>query len=161
MKAIARFDHVSQAQFERDSAGFEQVLPVNEIPLPRRATVGSAGYDIVCPVHVTIKPGETCVVPTGIRCVMEPGWVLLCCPRSSMGRKYGMRLANTIGVIDSEYAQSDNEGHILIAVVNGGAQPFTLHCGDRMGQGLFVPHGFAEESEVTAERRGGYGSTGR
>ena len=160
MTAVARFVHISQEQYTADTAGFAERLPLTEIPLPRRATTGSAGYDFTCPVTVTIAPGETRMVPSGIRALMDPGWVLVLCPRSSLGRKYGMRLANTVGVVDSDYAGADNEGHILLAVVNGGSAPFTLRPGDRMCQGIFLPYGLAEEEAVTGERTGGYGSTG-
>ena len=159
MTAVARFVHISQNQYTADTAGFDTRLPLAEIPLPRRATVGSAGYDFVCPVAVTLQPGETRVIPSGIRALIEPGWVLVLCPRSSLGRKYGMRLANTVGVVDSDYSGAENEGHILLAVVNGGDAPFTLRPGDRMCQGLLLPFGLAEEEEVTQERSGGYGST--
>lgn len=161
MTAVARFVHVSEEQYRADTAGFAGAMPVAEIPLPRRATAGSAGYDFCCPVDVTVAPGAMCTVPTGIRALIDPGWVLLLCPRSSLGRKYRMRLANTVGVVDSDYARAENEGHILLAVVNGGDAPMTLHAGDRVCQGLLLPFGLAEEEEVTGERRGGYGSTGR
>ena len=161
MNAIARFDRVSPEQYRRDAATFRQVMPVEEIPLPRRATRGSAGYDFICPVEAEILPGQTVTIPTGLRAFIQPGWVLICCPRSSMGRKWGMRLANTIGVVDSDYVNADNEGHMLLMVVNGGDKPFVLHPGDRFCQGLFLPFGLAEEEEVTAERHGGYGSTGQ
>ncbi len=160
MKTVARFDRVSPAQYQADSAGFVRVMPLEEIPLPGRATRGSAGYDIICPVAAEIPPGEAALIPTGLRAFIEPGWVLILCPRSSMGRKYRMRLANTIGVVDSDYVQADNEGHILLALENGGRAPLVLHPGDRVCQGLFLPFGVAEETEVTAQRRGGYGSTG-
>ncbi|MBR6954030.1 MAG: deoxyuridine 5'-triphosphate nucleotidohydrolase [Clostridia bacterium] len=161
MNAIARFARVSPEQYRRDAAAFQQVMPVEEIPLPRRATRGSAGYDFICPVEAEILPDQTVTIPTGLRAFIQPGWVLICCPRSSMGRKWGMRLANTIGVVDSDYVNADNEGHMLLMVVNGGDKPFVLHPGDRFCQGLFLPFGLAEEEEVTAERHGGYGSTGQ
>ncbi len=160
MTAIARFARVSEEQYRRDSLAFGEGLSPAEIPVPRRATEGSAGYDFTCPVAVTLRPGETRVIPTGFRAFIEPGWVLLICPRSSLGRKYGMRLANTVGVIDSDYVNAENEGHILAAVVNGGAAPLTLNPGDRFCQGVFLPFGTAEEEAVTAQRLGGYGSTG-
>ena len=157
---IARFEHVSEKQFAADACAFEEKLPLGDIAFPRRATTGSAGYDFVCPVRAEVRPGEVTVIPSGFRAIMEPGWVLVICPRSSLGRKYGMRLANTVGVIDSDYAFAENEGHILAAVTNGGLVPFTLNPGDRFCQGVFLPFGLAEEEAVTAQRRGGYGSTG-
>ena len=158
--SIARFEHVSGEQYRQDAAGYAVKMPVEEIPLPRRATAGSAGYDFVCPVEVTLCPGETAVIPTGIRVWMEPGWVLLNCPRSSLGRKHGLRLANTIGVIDSDYVHADNQGHILVMLVNGGDHTVTLRPGERFCQGILVPFGLAEEEAVTGGGTGGFGSTG-
>jgi len=158
---VARFERVSPPQFAKDAKAFAHALPVEEIPLPRRATQGSAGYDFTCPVEVTMLPGESAVIPTGMRVLMQPGWVLVNCPRSSLGRKYGIRLANTVGIIDSDYSFTDNQGHILVMLVNGGSEPVTLHPGDRFCQGILLPHGLAEEDEVTATRIGGFGSTGK
>lgn len=157
---IARFEHVSAAQYEKDMK-LPGAMPVEEIPLPSRATAGSAGYDFVCPAEVTLEPGQQALIPTGVRAWMEPGWVLVNCPRSSLGRKHGIRLANTIGVIDSDYYGAENEGHILVMLVNGGDHTATIGRGERFCQGLFLPHGLAEEETVTAGRSGGFGSTGK
>ncbi len=159
--SIAQFTHVSPEQYQQDAAAYAVRLPVGEIPLPCRATAGSAGYDYVCPVEVTLAPGESAVIPTGVRCSMAPGWVLLNCPRSSLGRKHGIRLANTVGIIDGDYVHADNQGHILVMLVNGGDHSVTLRPGERFCQGIFLPFGLAEENEVTGERSGGFGSTGK
>ena len=158
--SIARFERISDMQWAQDTASLS-VMPLHEIPLPCRATTGSAGYDFTCPADITMQPGEMAVVPTGIRTRIDAGWVLIICPRSSLGRKHGIRLANTIGVIDSDYYHADNEGHILVMLVNGGDHAVTLKRGERFCQGLFLPHGVAEEETVTAERTGGFGSTGK
>ena len=154
---IARFMHVSPAQY----AATAQALPVEEIPLPQRATAGSAGYDFICPAEITLAPGEAVTVPTGVRCEMQPGWVLMIFPRSGLGFKHQLRLANTVGVIDSDYFHAANEGHIMVRIVNGGDHPVTIARGGRFCQGVFLPYGLAEESEVLADREGGFGSTGR
>ena len=159
--SIARFARISEAQYQQDAAAYGTKLNIGDIPLPCRATTGSAGYDFVCPVEVTMRPGDTAVIPTSIRCFMEPGWVLLNCPRSSLGRKHGIRLANTVGVIDSDYYFADNEGHILVMLVNGGDHVVTIAKGERFCQGIFLPHGLAQEEKVTAGRTGGFGSTGK
>lgn len=159
--SIAQFTHVSPAQYEQDAAAYAARLALADIPLPSRATAGSAGYDYVCPVEVTMAPGESAIIPTGIRCAMAPGWVLVNCPRSSLGRKHGIRLANTVGIIDGDYVHADNQGHILVMLVNGGDHTVTLHPGERFCQGIFLPFGLAEEAEVTGERSGGFGSTGK
>ncbi|MCH5287247.1 MAG: dUTP diphosphatase [Christensenellaceae bacterium] len=158
---IARFDHVSEAQFRQDAAHLSDPLLPGAIPLPARATAGSAGYDFVCPAEVTLAPGESIVIPTGVRAFMEPGWVLLIFPRSGLGFKHHMRLANTTGVIDSDYVSAANEGHIMVKIVNGSDHGFTLRRGERFCQGVFVPYGLAEEAGMPGERSGGLGSTGR
>ena len=158
--SIAKFTHVSEAQYAEAMQG-RACLPLNEIALPKRATIGSAGYDFVSPVEVTVEPGETALIPTGIRAEMDPGWVLLLFPRSSLGFKYSLRLANTVGVIDSDYAFAKNEGHIMVKLRNPLSVPVTIGRGDRFCQGIFLPYGTAEEDEVTAGRVGGFGSTDR
>ena len=158
--SIAKFTHVSEAQYAEAMQG-QACLPLNEIALPKRATAGSAGYDFVSPVEVTVEPGETALIPTGIRAEMDPGWVLLLFPRSSLGFKYSLRLANTVGVIDSNYAFAKNEGHIMVKLRNPLSVPVTIGRGDRFCQGIFLPYGTAEEDEVTAGRVGGFGSTDR
>ena len=158
---IARFTHVSEAQYREAMSGREGLLPLEEIPLPKRATAGSAGYDFVSPVDVTIPGGETALIPTGIRAEMEQGWVLMLFPRSSLGFKYSMRLANTVGVIDSDYAFAKNEGHIMVKLRNPLDTPVSIGRGDRFCQGVFLPYGTAEEEDDFAVRTGGFGSTNK
>ena len=155
---IARFLHVSAEQYA--AASLPEALPVHDIPLPRRATVGSAGYDFICPAEVTLAPGEALTIPTGVRCEMQPGWVLMLFPRSGLGFKHQVHLANTVGVIDADYFHAANEGHIMVRIVNG-PRPLTIARGERFCQGVFLPHGLAEEDEVLTDREGGFGSTGR
>ncbi len=112
------------------------------VALPCRATGGAAGYDFVCPVSCTMQPGETALIPTGIRAEMETGWVLLLFPRSSLGFKHQLTLCNTVGVIDSDYFHAKNEGHIMIKLVNRGDHAVTLARGERFCQGIFLPYGF-------------------
>ena len=100
-------------------------------------------------------------IPTGIRCEMKPGWVLMVFPRSGLGFKHQVRLANTVGVIDSDYFHAANEGHIMVRIVNGGDHALSIAKGERFCQGVFLPHGLAEEDEVLADRKGGFGSTGK
>ena len=158
---IARFDRIAEAQFRQDAAHLTDPLPLRDIPLPVRATAGSAGYDFVCPAEVALAPGESVVIPTGMRAFMEPGWVLLIFPRSGLGFKHHLRLANTAGVIDSDYVSAPNGGHIMVKIVNGSDHAMTLRQGERFCQGLFVPYGLAEETEMPGARSGGLGSTGR
>ncbi len=158
--SIAKFTKVSETQYAKDTAALAEPLPWSEIPLPRRATAGSAGYDFTAPVAVTISAGGTALIPTGIRAEMEPGWVLLLFPRSSLGFRHGLRLANTVGVIDSDYAFADNEGHILVKLRNPSDQDVVIRRGERFCQGVFLPYGTAEETELPGARHGGIGSTG-
>ena len=163
--SIARFLHVSEAQYAADQQ-LPEALPVSDIPLPRRATAGSAGYDFVCTADVTLQPGDAVTIPTGIRCEMQPGWVLMLFPRSGLGFKHQIRLANTVGVIDSDYYPAANEGHIMVRLTNGmspcsmDSHPVTIKRGERFCQGVFLPYGLAEEDEVAGDRTGGFGSTG-
>ena len=158
---IARFTHVSEQQYLEAMSGQEGFLPLEEIPIPKRATAGSAGYDFVSPIDVTIPADGTALIPTGIRAEMEQGWVLMLFPRSSLGFKYSMRLANTVGVIDSDYAFAKNEGHIMVKLRNPLDTPVTIAKGDRFCQGVFLPYGTAEEEEDFAVRTGGFGSTNK
>lgn len=155
---IAKFLHVSEGQY---AAALPDALEISAIPLPARATAGSAGYDFICPADITLQPGEAVTIPTGIRCEMQPGWVLMLFPRSGLGFKHQVRLANTVGVIDSDYFHAANEGHIMVRIVNGGDHAVSIAKGERFCQGVFLPHGLAEEDEVLADREGGFGSTGK
>ena len=158
--SIAKFTHVSPGQYAA-AMGDRDCLPIEEIPMPRRATKGSAGYDFVSPVEAVIPPGGEALIPTGIRAEMEEGWVLMLFPRSSLGFRHGLRLSNTVGVIDSDYAYARNEGHIMVKLRNPGPDPVTIGRGERFCQGVFLPYGTAEEGQDFAERSGGFGSTGR
>ena len=132
-----------------------------EIKLPTRATAGSAGYDFHIPYRLKLAgdtQGDTTVV-TGVRCKIEPGWVLECVPKSGLGFKCGMRLANTVGVIDSDYYNSDNEGHIKAKFSM--SQPHVFEAGDKFMQGILLPYGITTDDRADGERNGGFGSTGR
>ena len=80
------------------------------IELPKRSTIGSAGYDFIAPYDFTLKPGESVTILTGIRAQMPYGVVLLMMPRSGQGMSYKLQLMNTIGVIDADYYEAKNEG---------------------------------------------------
>lgn len=159
MPTVAEFFKVSKAQFEKDAPGGDY----GRIQLPRRATAGSAGYDFVTPQAVSLAPGESALIPTGIRARIEPGWVLLIFPRSGLGFKYRLQLDNTVGVIDSDYFSADNQGHILVKITNDSksGKALALAPGERFCQGLFLPCGLAAEEKIEARRTGGFGSTGQ
>lgn len=160
MNRIARFEYVSEAQF---AEAFPDGNVPDFVPLPRRATTGSAGYDFFTPIPLHLAPGETIKVPTGVRCRMENGWVLQIYPRSGLGFSYRLQLNNTVGIIDSDYYDSDNEGHIFIKITNDSneGKVLDLPAGSAFAQGLFVPFGITEDDDVSAIRNGGLGSTSR
>lgn len=130
--------------------------------LPQRATSGSAGYDFTSPISFTLAPRQTIKIPTGIRVKIEPGWWLGCLPRSGLGFQYRLQLDNTMGVIDSDYYYSDNEGQIFVKITNDNHQDKTvfIQAGDRFMQGIFLPYGIAYNDCSKTNRNGGLGSTG-
>lgn len=170
MHRIARFHKVSFEQFQgdwRDTFGpqsEEEIRAVYEgIRLPARATAGSAGYDFYAPVPVSLKPGQTVKLPTGVRVEMDEGWVLQIFPRSSLGFKYRLQLNNTVGIIDSDYFYSDNEGHMFIKLTNDSNEGKTMElaAGAGFAQGIFLPFGITVDDSCTEVRNGGFGSTNR
>ncbi|HAU87904.1 MAG TPA: deoxyuridine 5'-triphosphate nucleotidohydrolase [Lachnospiraceae bacterium] len=176
MQAIARFEKVSFEEYSKamtnylmNEEGFSNKQLVDaliletygQIQLPKRATTGSAGYDFKLPISITLGEDTTQTIPTGIRCKMEEGWVLQLYPRSGHGFKYGIQLANTVGIIDSDYYNSDNEGHIFVKLVNNSvlARNITIKEEEAFCQGVFVPFGITHDDNVSAQRNGGMGST--
>lgn len=168
MRRIAKFHKVSEARFVEDwkdtfgEVSAEEVQEIYEgISLPVRATAGSAGYDFFAPVKVTLQPGEIVKIPTGIRVEMEQDWVLKCYPRSGLGFKYRLQLNNTVGIIDSDYFYSDNEGHIFAKLTNDTNEGKTLviPAGTGFMQGIFVEYGITVDDAAEGVRNGGFGST--
>ena len=165
MQKIAKFSKVSFQKFQESwqdtfHETVEQAV-YDRIKLPVRATAGSAGYDFFSPLTFSLAPGETIKIPTGIRVQMETGWVLQCYPRSGLGFKYRLQLNNTVGIIDSDYYFSDNEGHIFAKLTNDGKEHKTVEVVQGQGfmQGIFVPFGITVDDDATAIRNGGFGST--
>jgi len=167
MERIARFEFVSKEQFVFDwvdtfGGCAEAAAEIyRTLKKPKRATSGSAGYDFYAPVNITLAPGETIKIPTGIRAWMAEGWVLTCYPRSGLGFKFRLQLNNTVGIIDSDYYYSDNEGHIFSKITNDSNEGKTLQigAGDGFVQGIFLPFGITEDDDATEKRNGGFGST--
>lgn len=169
MKRIAQFFKVSQELFiksmkeEFPQYSEEDILNMYEtLELPRRATSGSAGYDFHAPFSFTLKPGETIKIPTGIRVKMEEDWVLKLYPRSGLGFKYRLQMNNTVGIIDSDYYYSENEGHIFIKLTNDSNEGKTLELDQGAGfaQGIFLEYGITVDDDAQGIRNGGFGSTG-
>ena len=166
MKKIAKFEKVSFENFkdamESDFPNISNVKEIyDKIELPRRATSGSAGYDFFTPADITLAPGETVKIPTGIRAWMEDGWVLKLYPRSGLGFKFRLQLNNTVGIIDSDYYDSDNEGHIFCRITNDSNENKTvsLKAGEGFCQGIFVEYGITIDDDADGKRNGGFGST--
>ena len=139
MKRIAKFEKVSIEQFREgwtDAFGEVDETELREIyeavRLPKRATAGSAGYDFFAPARISLAPGETVKIPTGIRVWMEPEWVLKCYPRSGLAK----------------ITNDSNEGKAL-----------EVKAGDGFMQGIFVEYGITLDDDVTEVRNGGFGST--
>ena len=145
-KRIAKFYKVSKEQYLKsfDNKNNEEILSIyDDILLPKRATKGSAGYDFFAPFDIVLNPGETIKVPTGIRVSMEENYVLKLYPRSGLGFKYRLQLNNTVGIIDSDYYNSKNEGHIFAKITNDSNEGKVLHVDKNTGfmQGIFVEYG--------------------
>jgi dUTP pyrophosphatase len=134
----------------------------NDLQLPSRATSGSAGYDFKAPIAFTLNPGFSIKLPTGIRVKIDDGWWLGCLPRSGHGVKFRLQLDNTMGVIDSDYYYSDNEGHIFAKITNDGRERKTIYlqAGEGFMQAIFIPYGITHSDDAKGIRNGGWGSTG-
>ena len=168
-KRVAKFEKVSFDEYKKafDDMDLEEIKGIyDSIKLPKRATKGSAGYDFYSPIDITLKPGETVKIPTGIRCKMEDNYVLKLYPRSGLGFKYRLQLNNTVGIIDSDYYNSDNEGHIMIKLVyegfkNSKQDSIVIKSGTAFVQGiLHEVFGALNDSDTEfAKRNGGLGST--
>lgn len=154
-----RFEKVSFQEFRKYfDSGYAAQLAYEKIKLPQRSTPGSAGYDFYLPMNYCFYVTPT-VIPTGVRVFLEPGYFLMCVPRSGLGFKSGFKLRNTTGIIDHDYIYGDTEGHILASVSSD--DPISLRSGDRFMQGIFVKYGITEDDcPINDKRVGGIGSTG-
>lgn len=170
MQRVALFRKVSLEQFKNDWYNTFKNYIFDEgttediyksIKAPVRATKGSAGYDFFTPISISLRPNDTIKLPTGICVNIIDGWVLKCYPRSGLGFKYRLQLDNTVGIIDSDYYNSDNEGHIFAKITNDSNENkvITLNAGDGFMQGIFVEYGITYDDEADGIRNGGFGST--
>lgn len=166
MQKIGSFEKVSFEQFEKDwihtYGNTGNVREIYErICLPSRATKGSAGYDFHAPVDIDLEPGCSALIPSGIRARIADGWVLMIFPRSGLGFRYRMQLDNTVGIIDADYYDAENEGHIMVKITNDSREGKPLHIEQGRGlvQGIFLPFGIVEDDAAEGIRKGGFGST--
>lgn len=139
-------------------------IKYDEIKLPRRATAHSAGYDIYSVTDFTLNSGECILLPTGIKVKLDSDKWLQIVPRSGSGFKFGIALANTCGVIDSDYYNnSKNEGHIWVKLTYPRSQindkPFVVKKGDAICQGIISQYFVTEDDGSSEKRVGGFGST--
>ena len=136
----------------------------NEWPMPTYATTGSAGLDLRACVDATtvIEPGQTVLVKTGLSIYIEdPHFAALILPRSGLGHKHGIVLANLVGLIDSDY-----QGELMVSVWNRSQTAFSLEPGERLAQYVLVPviqaqFDIVNEFEATERGAGGFGHTGQ
>ena len=155
MRTLAKFEKVSYNQYQQ----FGDKNLYDNIKLPKRATTKSAGYDFFAPTELDIAPKQTITVATGIRALMPDDWCLLIYPRSGLGFKYKLRLDNTVGVIDADYADSDNEGHIFVRMTNESDKHLVVPQGMAFAQGIFTKYLLTEDDDCVGTRNGGLGST--
>ena len=169
---------------------FEKVSTYPDAILPTRATAGSAGYDFYCvkdtiiPTIAKLQRGlyevasndsqernivdiikstgyKPTLIPTGIKAQIDPGYYLQLAIRSSTPLKRWIILANGIGVIDTDYYNNpDNEGHIMIQVINLSPMDQIVHKGEKIAQGIFLPYVITDDDNTSGTRTGGFGSTG-
>ena len=136
-------------------------LPHGEgLELPRYATQGAAGMDVLAAEDVTLAPGGRHAVASGLSVAIPPGYEIQVRPRSGLALKHGISVPNTPGTIDSDY-----RGELKVILINHGGEPFAIQRGDRVAQLVLAPVTLAEWDEVgdldeTARGAGGFGSTG-
>ena len=167
MNKIAQFEKVSFEQFEKDwLKNFPDTQDVkaiyDAIKLPKRATTGSAGYDFYAPAQITVLKGKSTLIPTGIRCSISDVWMFNIFPRSCLGFKHRIQLDNTVGVIDADYYNSSNEGHIMVKLscdAHDDGHSVTVEAGDGFSQGIFLQFGITHDDDADGIRDGGFGST--
>ncbi len=146
--------------------GFEKISEYRDadITMPSRKTKGSAGYDICILEDVELVPGKVVMAGTGLKAYMQDDEYLGIHIRSSLAVKRGIRLVNNVGIIDSDYYNNpDNEGHIMMGLLNTGAETIVLKKGERVAQGIFYKYLVTDDDDRTEkeERGGGFGSTGK
>ena len=133
------------------------------IKLPTYKTSGSSGMDLVAYIKnkITISPGKTVMIPTGIAVAIPKNYEIQIRPRSGLAAKKGISVLNTPGTVDSDY-----RGEIKIILINLGKRPFDIKSGDRIAQIIVCPISKAKFKEVrqlpkTTRGKGRFGSTGR
>lgn len=162
---MRKFEFISEEQWEKDivSENYNEQCPFKDHFKPRRSTKYSAGYDFISPIGITIPAHGMAKIPTGIKAQMNDDEVLYIYSRSSIGFKTAIRLSNVVGIIDCDfYNNPNNEGHIFIKFFNPTDNDYKINVGDKIAQGIFAKYLVVDdEEEITSERVGGLGSTGK
>lgn len=141
---------------------FEKVKRIKEdIKLPERSTLNSAGYDFFALEDIIFNPNTITRVFTGVKCELMPNQVLILANRSSNPSKKGLILLNGIGVVDADYyGNPDNDGEIAFEFYNMLDEIVEIKKGEKLGQGLILKFDKTEDDFVTNVRKSGWGSTG-
>lgn len=156
---VRYFEKVSKKEYEKHNLD----IPYEELKLPFRSTAGSAGYDFVSTISVTLEPGEDIIIPLGWKCKMLKDEMLLIMPKSGLGFKHYTRLANTVGLGDSDFFNAENgEGHYMMKLRNESKHNIIIEAGQKIGQAVITKYLIVDgDSRLNGEKRiGGYGSTG-
>ena len=158
-----KFNKISKDQYVIDRNDKNATAEWEDIKLPVRATHSSAGYDFFAPFDLKLAAGETIKVPTGISVELDADKFLMVVPRSGLGFKYRLQLDNTVGIIDSDYIFSDNEGHIWIKLTNDSREGknVEVYAGDAFAQGIILNYNLTDDDVTKNKRNGGFGSTSR
>ena len=166
-----RFERVKLEAFKNDMAMYRPInfmsgdveKAYDNIKIPVRKTKYSAGYDVCTPVDVVLPSGQRRVIPTGIKAVFSEdemeSWHLQMYVRSSVGIKDGVVLTNGTGVIDPDYFMGENDGDMMLALLNTSDKLVKYKAGDRICQAVFVLHGLTSDDNASGDRTGGIGST--
>lgn len=154
---IRGFEHVSNRQWNKDVGN--EICPFP--PLPKRATAHSAGYDVYAPYAFTLEPNEEIKLPTGFKVYMKEDEFIMFVPRSGLGFKYYTRLANTLGIGDSDYYNNKgNEGHYWVKIRNEGNKTLSVKDHEAIAQAIFQKYLLVDGDNMEGEKRiGGFGST--
>ena len=172
------FEKITREQWVKDMVNLYHLEPPTEetlkeinklydgIKLPKRATKYSAGYDfyVTGDTPLPFPSGGSAVIPTGIRWVCDKeedkNKVLQIYPRSGIGFRTGIRLMNTVGIIDADYWEGNNEGHIMVKLYNPMNSHLHVKDGEAIVQGVITEyHTCDDEEEIAEKRTGGMGST--
>ena len=174
--SIMHFEKITREQWVKDMVNLYHLEPLTEenlekinklydgIKLPKRATKYSAGYDFYASGDGVIPTEHAGIIPTGIRWVCDKeedkNKVLQIYPRSGIGFRTGVRLMNTVGIIDADYWEGNNEGHIMVKLYNPMNSYMHIKDGDAIVQGVITEyHTCDDEEEIVEKRTGGMGST--